>query len=126
MDLDQIAQTTAGFTRADLENLMNEAAIYAAKQGRIYIIQADIQQSFVKVGIGTEKKSRIVSEKRRRLRRTMNPAMLFCSICFRCGSVYSVRIIPTGVGAAGYTMPFRQRMRCFIRKARCCRISSYL
>lgn len=83
MDLKQIAQTTAGFTGADLENLLNEAAIIAAKDNRMFIQQKDIRHAFVKVGIGAEKKSRIVSEKRERLRLTTRRDMRFCSTFFR-------------------------------------------
>lgn len=119
VDLDQIAQTTAGFTGADLENLMNEAAIYAAKQGRAYIIQADIQQSFVKVGIGTEKKSRIVSEKEKKITayHESGHAILF-HLLPDVGPVYSVSIIPTGVGAAGYTMPLPSKDEMFYTKGK--------
>lgn len=119
VDLEQIAQTTAGFTGADLENLMNEAAIYAAKQGRAYIIQKDIQQSFVKVGIGTEKKSRIVSEKEKKITayHESGHAILF-HLLPDVGPVYSVSIIPTGVGAAGYTMPLPAKDEMFYTKGK--------
>ena len=104
VDLDQIAQTTAGFTGADLENLMNEAAIMAAKEHRAYIVQADIQRAFVKVGIGAEKKSRIISDKEKRITayHEAGHAILF-HVLPDVGPVYSVSIIPTGIGAAGYT-----------------------
>ena len=106
VDLKQIAQTTSGFTGADLENLLNEAAILAAKENRVYIQQSDIRHAFVKVGIGPEKKSRVVSEKERRITayHEAGHAILF-HVLPDVGPVYSVSIIPTGVGAAGYTMP---------------------
>ena len=109
VDLKQIAQTTAGFSGADLENLLNEAAIAAAKHGRGYLVQEDIRQSFIKVGIGQEKKSRIVSEKERRITayHEAGHAILF-HILPDVGPVYSVSIIPTG-GAGGYTMPLPER-----------------
>ena len=105
MDLRQIAQTTSGFTGADLENLLNEAAILAAKENRVYIQQADIRHAFVKVGIGPEKKSRVVSEKERRITayHEAGHAILF-HVLPDVGPVYSVSIVPTG-GAGGYTMP---------------------
>ena len=106
VDLKQIAQTTAGFTGADLENLLNEAAIVAAKENRAYITQNDIKKSFVKVGIGAEKKSRIISDKEKRITafHEAGHAILF-HVLPDVGPVYSVSIIPTGAGAAGYTMP---------------------
>lgn len=105
VDLAQIAQTTAGFTGADLENLLNEAAILAAKENRVYIQQSDIRHAFVKVGIGPEKKSRVVSEKERRITayHEAGHAILF-HVLPDVGPVYSVSIVPTG-GAGGYTMP---------------------
>ena len=105
VDLRQIAQTTSGFTGADLENLLNEAAILAAKENRVYIQQADIRHAFVKVGIGPEKKSRVVSEKERRITayHEAGHAILF-HVLPDVGPVYSVSIVPTG-GAGGYTMP---------------------
>ena len=105
VDLKQIAQTTSGFTGADLENLLNEAAILAAKENRVYIQQADIRHAFVKVGIGPEKKSRVVSEKERRITayHEAGHAILF-HVLPDVGPVYSVSIVPTG-GAGGYTMP---------------------
>mgnify|MGYP000733177799 FL=1 len=105
VDLRQIAQTTSGFTGADLENLLNEAAILAAKENRVYIQQADIRHAFVKVGIGPEKKSRVVSEKKRRITayHEAGHAILF-HVLPDVGPVYSVSIVPTG-GAGGYTMP---------------------
>ncbi|MBR6486886.1 MAG: ATP-dependent zinc metalloprotease FtsH, partial [Lachnospiraceae bacterium] len=106
VDLEQIARTTAGFTGADLESLMNEAAILTAKQGRKYITQEDVKASFVKVGIGAEKRSKVVSEKERRITayHESGHAILF-HLLPDVGPVYSVSIIPTGMGAAGYTMP---------------------
>lgn len=105
VDLKQIAQTTSGFTGADLENLLNEAAILAAKDNRVFIQQSDIRHAFVKVGIGPEKKSRIVSDKERRITayHEAGHAILF-HVLPDVGPVYSVSIIPTG-GAGGYTMP---------------------
>ena len=109
VDLKQIAQTTAGFTGADLENLLNEAAILAAKDNRVFIQQQDIRHAFVKVGIGPEKKSRIMSEKERRITayHEAGHAILF-HVLPDVGPVYSVSIIPTG-GAGGYTMPLPER-----------------
>ncbi len=119
VDLDQIAQTTAGFTGADLENLMNEAAIMAAKERRAYIVQSDIQRAFVKVGIGAEKKSRIISDKEKRITayHEAGHAILF-HVLPDVGPVYSVSIIPTGVGAAGYTMPLPEKDEMFYTKGR--------
>ena len=118
IDLKQIAQTTSGFTGADLENLLNEAAIYAAKAGRVYLQQEDIKQAFVKVGIGTEKKSRIVSEKERKITayHEAGHAILF-HVLPDVGPVYSVSIVPTG-GAGGYTMPLPQGDDMFNTKGR--------
>ena len=109
VDLKQIAQTTSGFTGADLENLLNEAAILAAKENRVYIQQSDIRHAFVKVGIGPEKKSRVVSEKERRITayHEAGHAILF-HVLPDVGPVYSVSIVPTG-GAGGYTMPLPER-----------------
>ena len=114
VDLKQVAQTTAGMTGADLENLMNEAAILAAKEDRAYIVQSDIRKSFVKVGIGAEKKSRIVSEKEKRITayHEAGHAILF-HVLPNVGPVYTVSIIPTGVGAAGYTMPLPEKDEMF-------------
>ena len=119
VDLDQIAQTTAGFTGADLENLMNEAAIMAAKERRAYIVQSDIQRAFVKVGIGAEKKSRVISDKEKRITayHEAGHAILF-HVLPDVGPVYSVSIIPTGVGAAGYTMPLPEKDEMFYTKGR--------
>ena len=114
VDLKQIAQTTAGFTGADLENLLNEAAILAAKENRAYIIQDDIRRSFVKVGLGTEKRSRVISDKEKRITayHEAGHAILF-HVLPDVGPVYSVSIIPTGAGAAGYTMPLPERDEMF-------------
>ena len=114
VDLQQIAQTTAGFTGADLENLLNEAAILAAKEERVYIEQQDIQRSFVKVGIGAEKKSKVVSDKEKRITayHEAGHAILF-HVLPDVGPVYSVSIIPTGAGAAGYTMPLPEKDELF-------------
>lgn len=119
VDLDQIAQTTAGFTGADLENLMNESAICAAKHNRGYIIQDDIKQSFVKVGIGAEKKSRVISDKEKRITayHEAGHAILF-HLLPDVGPVYSVSIIPTGTGAAGYTMPLPEKDEMFLTKGK--------
>lgn len=119
VDLKQIAQTTAGFTGADLENLLNEAAIVAARKDRAYIVQEDIRKSFVKVGIGAEKKSRIISEKEKRITafHEAGHAILF-HVLPDVGPVYSVSIIPTGAGAAGYTMPLPERDEMFNSKGR--------
>ena len=119
VDLKQIAQTTAGFTGADLENLLNEAAIVAAKDNRCFISQEDIKTAFVKVGIGTERKSRIISDKERKITayHESGHAILF-HVLPAVGPVYSVSIIPTGAGAAGYTMPLPERDDMFMTKGR--------
>ena len=119
VDLKQIAQTTAGFTGADLENLLNEAAIIAAKEDRAYITQTDIKKAFVKVGIGAEKKSRVISEKEKRITafHESGHAILF-HLLPHVGPVYSVSIIPTGAGAAGYTMPLPERDDMFNTKGK--------
>jgi cell division protease FtsH len=119
VDLKQIAQTTAGFTGADLENLLNEAAILAAKEDRAFIMQADINKSFVKVGIGAEKKSRVISEKEKRITafHEAGHAILF-HLLPDVGPVYTVSIIPTGTGAAGYTMPLPEKDEMFNSKGR--------
>ena len=118
IDLKQIAQTTAGFTGADLENLLNEAAILAAKENRIYLKQEDIKRSFVKVGIGAEKKSRIISDKEKRITafHEAGHAILF-HVLPDVGPVYSVSIIPTG-GAGGYTMPLPENDEMFNSKGK--------
>ena len=119
VNLQQIAQTTAGFTGADLENLLNEAAINAAKDGRVYIEQEDIKSSFVKVGIGTEKKSRIISDEEKRITayHEAGHAILF-HVLPNVGPVYTVSIIPTGAGAAGYTMPLPEKDEMFLTKGK--------
>ncbi len=119
VDLKQIAQTTAGFSGADLENLLNEAAIHAASVNRPFIIQEDIKDAFVKVGIGAEKKSKIISEKDKRITayHESGHAILF-HVLPDVGPVYSVSIIPTGMGAAGYTMPLPERDELFNTKGR--------
>ena len=119
VDLKQIAQTTAGFTGADLENLLNEAAIIAAKDRRSFITQNDIKSSFVKVGIGAEKKSRIITEKEKKITayHESGHAILF-HLLPDVGPVYSVSIIPTGAGAAGYTMPLPERDEMFNTRGR--------
>ena len=106
VDLQRVARTTSGFTGADLENLMNEAAILAARENRSYIRQSDIDRSFVKVGIGAEKKSRVISDREKKITayHESGHAILF-HILPDVGPVHTVSIIPTGVGAAGYTMP---------------------
>jgi len=117
VDLKQIAQTTAGFTGADLENLLNEAAINAAKAGKAYLCQEDIRRAFVKVGIGAEKKSRIISDKEKKITayHESGHAILF-HILPDVGPVYTVSIIPTGQGAAGYTMPLPEKDEMFLTK----------
>ena len=117
VDLKQVAQTTAGFTGADLENLLNEAAIMTAKEERSFISQEDIKCAFVKVGIGTEKKSRIISDKEKKITayHESGHAILF-HVLPDVGPVYSVSIIPTGPGAAGYTMPLPERDEMFMTK----------
>ena len=119
VDLDVVAQTTAGFTGADLENLMNESAIIAAKQERPYIVQADIEKAFVKVGMGTEKKSRVVSDKEKKITayHEAGHAILF-HVLPDVGPVHTISIIPTGVGAAGYTMPLPEKDIMFYTKGR--------
>ena len=119
VDLKQIAQTTAGFTGADLENLLNEAAIIAAKEDRNYIRQEDIKKAFVKVGIGSEKKSRIISDQEKKITayHEAGHAILF-HVLPDMDPVYTVSIIPTGVGAAGYTMPLPERDDMFRTKNR--------
>ncbi len=119
VDLHQTAQSTTGFTGADLENLLNEAAILAAKENRKYIKQEDIQQSFIKVGIGKEKKSRIVSERDKKITayHEAGHAVLF-HVLPEVGPVYTISIIPTGIGAAGYTMPLPEHDEEFMTKTR--------
>ena len=119
VDLKQIAHTTAGFTGADLENLLNEAAIVAAKDDRQFIKQEDIKTAFIKVGIGAEKKSRIVSDKDKKITayHESGHAILF-HLLPDVGPVYTVSIIPTGIGAAGYTMPLPEKDDMFMTKGR--------
>ncbi len=114
VSLKEIAQTTAGFSGADLENLLNEAAIGAARENRKYLNQRDIQAAFIKVGIGAEKKSRVISDKEKRITayHESGHAILFHEL-EDVGPVYTVSIIPTGVGAAGYTMPLPSRDEMF-------------
>ena len=117
VDLKQVAQTTAGFTGADLENLMNEAALGAAKESRAYLTQDDIKKAFVKVGIGAEKKSRVVSDKDKKITayHEAGHAILF-HVLPDVGPVYTVSIIPTGNGAAGYTMPLPEKDEMFLTR----------
>ena len=119
VNLQQLAQTTAGFTGADLENLLNEAAIIAAKENRSFIANKDVKRAFIKVGIGAEKKSRIISDKEKKITayHEAGHAILF-HVLPDVGPVYSVSIIPTGVGAAGYTMPLPERDEMFATKSR--------
>ena len=119
VDLSQLAQTTAGLTGADLENLLNEAAIHAAMEDRAYIEQADIKGAFIKVGIGAEKKSRIISDKEKKITayHEAGHAILF-HVLPDVGPVYTVSIIPTGVGAAGYTMPLPEKDEMFLTKGK--------
>ena len=119
VDLKQIAQTTAGFSGADLENLLNEAAIRAAKAGRGYILQEDIRAAFIKVGIGAEKRSKVISDKDKRITayHEAGHAILF-HVLPDVGPVYSVSIIPTGLGAAGYTMPLPETDELFNTRGR--------
>ena len=119
VNLEQVARTTAGFTGADLENLLNEAAILAAKDGRVYLQQEDIRRAFVKVGIGAEKKSRVISDKEKKITafHEAGHAILF-HVLPDVGPVYSVSIIPTGVGAAGYTMPLPEKDEMFNTKGK--------
>jgi len=119
VDLKRVAQTTAGFTGADLENLMNEAAITAAKEKRQFITQSDIDRSFVRVGIGTEKRSKLISEKEKRITayHETGHAILF-HVLEDVGPVHTVSIIPTGAGAAGYTMPLPDKDEMFNTKGR--------
>ena len=119
VDLTQIAQTTAGFTGADLENLLNEAAINAAMDKRVFVKQDDIKRAFVKVGIGAEKKSRIISDKEKKITayHEAGHAILF-HVLPDVGPVYTVSIIPTGIGAAGYTMPLPEKDEMFLTKGK--------
>ena len=119
IDLGQIARTTAGFTGADLENLLNEAAIVAAKENRAFITQQDIKNSFIKVGIGAEKKSRVISDKEKKITayHEAGHAILF-HVLPDMESVYTISIIPTGIGAAGYTMPLPENDEMFDTKGK--------
>ena len=119
VNLQQLAQTTAGFTGADLENLLNEAAIIAAKENRSFIANKDVKRAFIKVGIGAEKKSRIISDKEKKITayHEAGHAILF-HVLPDVGPVYTVSIIPTGVGAAGYTMPLPEKDEMFATKSR--------
>ena len=119
VDLHRVAQTTSGFTGADLENLMNEAAIISARDNRRFIRQADIDKAFVKVGIGAEKKSRVISEKDKKITayHEAGHAILF-HVLPDVGPVHTVSIIPTGVGAAGYTMPLPEKDEMFNTKGK--------
>lgn len=119
VDLEEIARTTAGFTGADLENLMNEAAIQAAKSDRCYIVQEDIRSAFIKVGIGAEKRSKVISEKEKRITayHEAGHAILF-HVLPDVGPVHTISIIPTGMGAAGYTMPLPEKDEMFDTKGR--------
>ena len=119
VNLERVARTTAGFTGADLENLMNEAAILAAKEDRQYIRQSDIDRAFVKVGIGAEKKSKVISEKEKRITayHEAGHAILF-HLLPDVGPVHTISIIPTGVGAAGYTMPLPEKDEMFNTKGK--------
>ena len=119
VDLKQIARTTAGFTGADLENLMNEAAIGAARRGSEYICQRDIKESFIKVGIGAEKKSKVISDKEKRITayHEAGHAILF-HVLPDMESVYTISIIPTGMGAAGYTMPLPENDEMFMTRGK--------
>ena len=119
VDLDRIALTTAGFTGADLENLMNEAAIVAARSGRKFIRQADIEKAFVKVGIGAEKKSKVISDKEKKITayHETGHAILF-HVLPDVGPVHTISIIPTGMGAAGYTMPLPEKDEMFNSKSK--------
>lgn len=119
VDLEQIAMTTVGFTGADLENLLNESSIIAAMAGRKYITKADIQKAFIKVGIGAEKKSRVISEKEKKITAYHEAGH---AILFHClpdmDPVYTISIIPTGNGAAGYTMPLPEKDEMFLTKGK--------
>ncbi|MBR7044177.1 MAG: ATP-dependent zinc metalloprotease FtsH [Lachnospiraceae bacterium] len=117
VDLAETARTTAGFTGADLENLLNEAAILAAKSGRPFILQSDIQNAFIKVGIGNEKKSHVISEKEKRITafHETGHAILFHELS-EVGSVYTISVIPTGLGAGGYTMPLPDKDEMYLTR----------
>ena len=118
VDLKKVAQTTAGFTGADLENLLNEASIVAAKENRTYVIQRDIEKAFIKVGLGVEKKSRVISDKEKRITafHEAGHAILF-HVLPDVDPVHMISIIPTGLGAAGYTMPLPEKDEMFLTKS---------
>lgn len=118
VDLKKVAQTTAGFTGADLENLLNEASIVAAKENRTYVIQKDIEKAFIKVGLGVEKKSRVISDKEKRITafHEAGHAILF-HVLPEVDPVHMISIIPTGLGAAGYTMPLPEKDEMFLTKS---------
>ena len=118
VDLKKVAQTTAGFTGADLENLLNEASIVAAKENRTYVIQKDIEKAFIKVGLGVEKKSRVISDKEKRITafHEAGHAILF-HVLPDVDPVHMISIIPTGLGAAGYTMPLPEKDEMFLTKS---------
>ena len=119
VDLERVARTTAGFTGADLESLLNESAILAAKEGRSYVRQNDIDRSFIRVGIGTEKRSRVISDKEKRVTayHEAGHAILF-HLLPDVGPVHTISIIPTGSGAAGYTMPLPEKDEMFNTKGK--------
>ena len=119
VNLEEVAQTTAGFTGADLENLLNESAILAAKQNRKYIVQEDINRSFIKIGIGTEKKSKVISDKEKKITayHEAGHGILF-HVLSEVGPVHTISIIPTGMGAAGYTMPLPEKDEMFNTKGK--------
>ena len=119
VNLEEIARTTAGFAGADLENLLNEAAICAARENRPYLMDEDIRKSFIKVGIGAEKKSRIISEKDKRVTayHEAGHAILF-HVLPDVGPVYTVSVIPTGQGAGGYTMPLPEKDEMYLTKGK--------
>ena len=119
VDLAELARTTAGFAGADLENLLNEAAIAAAKADRPYIVQSDIKNAFIKIGIGTEKKSHVISEKEKRITafHETGHAILFHELP-DVGNVYTISVIPTGIGAGGYTMPLPDRDEMYFTRGR--------
>lgn len=119
VDLAEIARTTAGFAGADLENLLNEAAIAAAKADRPYIVQSDIKNAFIKIGIGTEKKSHVISEKEKRITafHETGHAILFHELP-DVGNVYTISVIPTGIGDGGYTMPLPDRDEMYFTRGR--------
>lgn len=118
VDLKKVAQTTAGFTGADLENLLNEASIVAAKENRTYVIQKDIEKAFIKVGLGVEKKSRVISDKEKKITafHEAGHAILF-HVLPDVDPVHMISIIPTGLGAAGYTMPLPEKDEMFLTKS---------